>query len=216
LALVVGTADIGLLGYHGDIELSRWGADFAYNLFPELEIHGEFATFAHAPKSAMVGNQLVQTEADGVDWLLGVRWLNPWEMTIIVEYYHNGAGLSSDEFQAYLAFLRRSRDSGDASQINRAAGYTQQYFNGNTLMQEYLYFSVQKPEPFDWLYFTPTASAIYNLRDSSLLVSGKLSYKPVTNIEFLFDASVMLGDEDSEYGSQRFERKYELSGRWYF
>lgn len=216
LSLLVGTADVDLLGYYEDDEVSRWGADFAYNLRPELEVHGEIAYFGHALKSTIADNQLVQTEEDGYEWLLGVRWLNPWDMTVIAEYYRNDAGLTGDEFQTYLTFLRHSLDSGNESQINRASGYMQQYFNGNTLMQEYLYLSVQKSEPFDWLYFTPTVSVLYNLYDESLLVSCALSYKPVTNIELLFNPSFMIGDEDTEYGSQRFEQKIKMSGRWYF
>ena len=137
-------------------------------------------------------------------------------MTVITEYYRNDAGLTKDEFQNYLDFLQQRLDSGNQSQINQALGYSQQNFKDKTLMQEYLYLDVQKPEPFDWLYFTPSVSVIYNIQDQSQSLSFTLSYKPVTNIELLFKPTFMIGDEDTEYGSQPFKKKVEMSIIWSF
>jgi hypothetical protein len=216
LSLSLGTADVDLLGYYGDNDLSRWGAAFSHNLLTDLEVHGEIAYFSDALKSTIVEDQLFQAEEEGYASLLGVRWLNPLNMTIIAEYYRNDAGLTKDEFQSYLDFLQQSLDSGNESQINQALGYSQQNFKGNTLMQEYLYLSVQKPEPFDWLYFTPSVSVIYNIQDQSRLLFLTLSYKPVTNIELLFKPTFMIGDDDTEYGSQPFKQKVEMSLIWSF
>jgi hypothetical protein len=49
-----------------------------------------------------------------------------------------------------------------------------------------------------------------NVHDQSVLLSCSLSYKPITNFEFLFKPTVIFGDENSEYGSQRFQQKVEI------
>ena len=83
-------------------------------------------------------------------------------------------------------------------------------------MQDYIYFQIQKPEPFDWLYFTPSFSTIYNLNDESMLLALTFTYKPVTNFEFVLKPAVTFGEEDSEYGSQRTQQKVETWLRFYF
>ena len=215
LYLMLWNIDFDLMGYYSKENSNRIGADFALNLRENIELHGEFSYFTDALKSTIVNNQLLQTEEEGYAYLVGMRWLNRWGITTILEYYHTDASLTEDEFQEYLRFLRQSLDSRNEEQIKRALAYSQN-FKGNTLMQDYMYFQVQKPEPFDWLYFTPSFSTIYNLNDKSMLLALTFTYKPVTNFEFALKPTVTFGKEDSEYGSQRIQQKVETWLRFYF
>lgn len=216
LYLMLGKFDVDLMGYYSRNNPSRVGGDFAVNLKENLEAHGEFSAFQDVPKHTIVSDQLRRAEDDGMAYLVGMRWLNRWEITTILEYYHTDLGLTDAEFGEYLTLFSQSLASGSDERITRALGYMQQGFKGNTSMQDYLYVQVQKPEPFDWLYFTPTLSAIYNLNDQSALVTFSFSYKPITNFELLVRPAVMVGKKGSEYGSQQFRQRVEAWARFYF
>lgn len=216
LYLMSWTIDLDLMGYYSEENPKRIGADFAVNLREDLEIHGEGAYFQDVPKNTIVNNQLQSDGEEGYEYLLGLRWLNQWEITTILEYYHTDAGLTQDEFEEYLSFFQWSLDSGREELIGRARSTMQNNFQGRTLMQDYVYLNVQKPEPFDWLYFTPSVSAIYNVHDQSVLLTCTLSYQPFTNFEFLFKSGFMIGEDDSEYGSQQFDRNIETWLRFHF
>ena len=216
LYLMLGNMDCDLLGYYSKANPKRIGADFAVNLKENIELHGEVSYVQDNPKSTIADNRVLNAKEDGYAYLVGLRWLNKWEITTIFEYYHTAAGFTQDEFDAYLAFFRQSLASGKEDLIKLAAGVMQNNFSGNTLMQDYLYLQVQKPEPFDLLYFTPSISAIYNILDKSLLLAINLIYQPVTNFEFDLKPTFMFGKDDSEYGSQRFQQRVEAWLRFYF
>lgn len=83
-------------------------------------------------------------------------------------------------------------------------------------MQNYLYVKITKPEPFDWLYFTPSLYSIYNLHDNSFLLATTLSYKPVTNFEFIFWPTFLLGENNTEFGGKLVQQRVEFWMRVYF
>jgi len=89
-------------------------------------------------------------------------------------------------------------------------------FRSKTLMQDYLYVKLIQPEPFSWLYTSISLFSIYNLADTSFLLSPQLSCKPYTNFEILFWPMLFFGGSDTEYGSKQFKRKVEIWARFYF
>ena len=208
--------DIDLMGYYSKVNPSRIGADFSTNLKENIEVHGEVSYFNDTPKNTIANDTLFRTQMDGYAYLLGLRYLNRWNTTIIAEYYHNDAGLRKNEYANYTNFLRSSVNNGNEAAIRRALGYSQTYFKGSTLMQDYFYLKIIQPEPFDWLYFTPSLFTIYNLNDHSFLLAAPLSYKPVINFEFMFWPTFLIGDEGTEFGSKQVQQRLELWMRIYF
>jgi len=83
-------------------------------------------------------------------------------------------------------------------------------------MQDYLYLKISHPEPFDWLYFTPSLYTIYNLVDNSFLLSFQMNYKPITNTEFIFWTTMFAGDKTTEYGAKQVQQRMELWMRVFF
>jgi hypothetical protein len=75
---------------------------------------------------------------------------------------------------------------------------------------------ISQPEPFDWLYFTPSIFSIYNLSDKSFLISASLNYKPATNVEFIFWPSLLVGRESTEFGDRQAQQRFELWMRVFF
>jgi len=205
--------DIDVMGRYSKVNSSSIGADFAANVRENVEVHGELSYSMDTPKSTIVDNSLYTVKEDSYSYLLGLRYLNQWQTTIIAEYYHNDAGLTADEYKNYLDFLQNSID---AQEPDQALKYSKTYFKGSSLMQNYLYLKVIQPEPLGLLYFTPSLFTIYNLGDDSLLLAVLLSYKPFTNFEFTFWPTLLIGDENTEFGSRQFQRKYELRMKIHF
>ena len=83
-------------------------------------------------------------------------------------------------------------------------------------MQDYLYLKFSWPEPFNLVDFTPSAYTIFNIIDESYMIGIPLSYKPVTNFEFILWPTFWAGNKDTEYSSKQYENRIELWTRFYF
>jgi hypothetical protein len=120
-----------------------------------------------------------------------MRYLTERETTWVVEYYRNGAGLTEAQFRA------------------RPVG-------GPSLMRNYLYLRASQKEPFDILYFTPSATTIVNLDDGSYSVIGELAYTGFKDIELRLRAAFNRGERLTEFGEKPVDARYELRLRYYF
>lgn len=208
--------DIDLMIYQGSRTPKRYGFDFSRNIKENLEVHAEFSLTRNA-NSYFIDNGILNREhGDVYNSLIGIRYLNEWNTTIIAEYYRNGFGMSGSEFDSYRNFLNNGIAMGTPVAIQQTLSTSQAYFKSNTLMRDYLYIKLTQPEPFDLLYFTPSVYTIYNLQDNSFLFSTNITYKPETNIEFIIWHTYMFGEETSEFGSRQIEQKIELWMRAYF
>ena len=216
LYLLFKNIDIDFMTVLKKNEPNRVGLDFSANLRENLEIHSEFS-YAHGENKYLIVDDLVsQQKIDGVSFLLGLRYLNRFSTTLIVEYYHNNSGLSKNEFASYLSHLFNILDSDIPALINSAKLGMTTTFRSKTLMRDYLYVKLMQPEPFSWLYSSISIFTIFNLSDRSFLLSPQLSYKPYTNFEVLLWPVFFFGDNQAEYGSKQFKRKVEIWMRFYF
>jgi len=208
--------DIDLMMYYSRVNSKKYGIDFSRNILENFEIHGEFSYYKSVLRYTIKNNFIESSIENTSSYLIGIRYLGKTNTTIIAEYYHNGAGLTKEEYKSYNLFLTNSYSTHNSEIIGRALSYSQSYFRNNVLSQNYFYLKIIQPEPFDWLYFTPSLFTIYNLNDNSFQLSVSLSYKPVTNIEFLLWPSFLFGDDKTEFGSRQIKQKTELWGRVYF
>ena len=208
--------DIDLMTVFRKDEPWRMGLDFSTNLKENLEIHGEISYAQDEIKNRIIDDIISQQKMDGVSYLLGLRYLNQFNTTLIVEYYHSNSGLSNKEFHSYVGWLENSLDSNSPESINSAKLDMSTTFHSKTLMRDYLYVKLIQPEPFSWLYTSISLFGIYNLSDHSFLISPQLSYKPYTNFEVLLWPILFFGGSNTEYGSKQFKRKIEIWARFYF
>ena len=208
--------DIDLLAYYSEIRPKRYGFDFARNIQENIEMHAEFSYNQNVERFAILNNSLGSEFVNMYSYLFGIRYLDASNTTIIAEYYHNGSGLSKDEYTNYTDFINNGANSLSETIKQQTLGISQTYFEGQTLMRDYLYVKLSHPEPFDWLYFTPSLYTIYNLTDNSFLLSFQMSYKPITNTEFIFWTSMFAGDESTEYGGKQVMQRMELWMRVFF
>ncbi len=216
LYLLLLDTDIDFMQYYSKVNPQKIGVDFSRNILPSLEIHGEFSASFNQPKHIIVNNTIETKYIDGKSYLFGIRWLNELNITTILEYYHNDAGLSLREFENYNNFLVNTISSDNTSIFSNAMNINKNNFSGSNLMQDYLYLKISWQEPFNWVYFTPAVYTIYNINDRSFITGIPLSYGPITNFEFIFWPVFFTGDHNTEYGSKQYEKKLELWMRFYF
>ena len=208
--------DIDIMAAFKKNEPQRVGVDFSTNMRENLEIHAEFSYAQDEIKYFIADDLISQQEMDGGSYLLGLRYLNRFNTTLVAEYYHNNSGLSKNEFSSYVNYLHSSLESNIPEQLNSAKSVMSTTLRSKTLMHDYLYVKLSQPEPFSLLYTSISMFAIYNIGDKSFLFSPQLSYKPYTNFEVLLWPFLFYGGNDTEYGSKQFERKIEIWMRFYF
>lgn len=216
LSFLLWDTDIDLMTYQGSLTPKKYGLDFSRNFQENLEMHAELSVFQEAQRYVIANGVLQSEQSDVVSYLLGVRYLNEWNTTVIAEYYRNGFGFTKEEYQSYREYLLNGLAVGTPVSIQQTLVTSQTYFKSSTLMMEYVYLKISQPEPFDWLYFTPSLFSIYNLSDKSFLISASLNYKPATNVEFIFWPSLLVGGESTEFGDRQAQQRFELWMRVFF
>ncbi|WP_457571904.1 hypothetical protein [Desulfovulcanus sp.] len=222
-------AKLYLLIYDTDIDLMfiadkdgnpAYGADFAYNLTSNLEIHGEIArTFA----SKVYINDDNTFDYDGqyaISYLLGLRYLNTHDTTFILEYYHNGHGYEKEDMGDYYEFIDSAyedyQNTGMDLKLKKSMFLGKEYFNQSLVMQDYAYVKITQKEPFDILYFNPSLIVLFNLDDYSSNIGLEFLYTPVANLDLKARLSVNQGDKNTEFGEKAGSGSLFLEARYYF
>lgn len=112
-------------------------------------MHGELSRFYNKECYTIASGAVSSSKKDGEDWLLGLRWLNTWNLTAIVEYYRSGAGLRRGDYRDYAAFLDAAAVSGSSVTAASALARARSNFGGSNLMLDYIYLKLSMPEPFN-------------------------------------------------------------------
>jgi hypothetical protein len=193
----------------------RVGIDFSRNLGSQLELHGEWARLADAPRAVLAAGNMLQMQSRRVDAaLIGLRYLTQRDTTVIVELYRNAGGYDTDELGAFYALARASA-SDPALRLPASRAAAQGYTRPNAA-QRYAYLRVSQKEPFDILDFTPSLSLIANTGDHSWSLVPELLYTGFRNVELRARLAFNRGDVGSEYGERAVRSRIELRARVYF
>lgn len=221
LYLLYRDTDIDLTALVGDSRSSRFGLDFSRNLTSNFEFHGE-AAYVHDSRRPLLGadGSRRQLAGSSFSWLFGLRYLSAFDLTTIVEYYHNGPGYSEDELSRFYQLLDRADSHPDRTAaealFQQAESLALQGYARPFLGRDYLYARFSLKEPFDILYFTPALTVIVNLGDGSFSATPEIVYTGLTNWELRLRAALFGGGNDSEYGEKLNDGRLELRLRYYF
>lgn len=213
--------DLDFIYFGGSDRSNSYGFDFSKNLAENFEVHGEVGLKLDQTRSVLdsQGGATLSRE-DQWSYLVGARWLNSVETTVIAEYYHNGAGYDSGQLDAFFAYQERAYrnwlSSGNASYMERAERSTRPYYRQRTFGRDYLYLKISQKEPFGVLYFTPWLAVIVNLQDQSLNLQPGMTYTPLTNLELNFRVGIPLGPAGSEFGEKQDLVRPEMWVRYFF
>lgn len=166
-------AKLYLLWYDTDIDIiynysnkadKKIGVDFSKNIDVNFEIHAEYAKIIN----------------DGFSYLLGLRYLTDFELTIISEYLYQSEGLTKREIE-------------NSSNI------------APFIAKEYAITSFTQKEPFNWLYFSLYYKNMTNLQDYSQQNKIGASYAFKNNIEVDLSYNINSGGSLSEFGKKQAE-----------
>jgi len=213
--------DIDLLFMSGGSRSDRCGVDFSRNITTNLEVHGELAYFRNVAKNVLdiSGNRYL-LEDDAVSYVIGIRYLTAFDLTTIIEYYHNGTGFSGDDMKNYYAYINRGYSTYQTTGNGTILGNAQQMAEGGygraNAMADYLYVRLSQKEPFEILYFTPAVTGMMNIHDGSFSVTPEFLYTGITNWEFRIRTGIIAGARNEEFGEKQNDYRIELRVGYYF
>ncbi len=213
--------DIDLLFMTGESLSDRFGADFSRNITTNFEIHGEFAYIRSFRKNIFdASGNMTSMESDARSYLIGIRHLTAFDLTTIIEYYHNGTGFSADEMKGFYSFVNRGYDIFNTTGNNAVLANAQKMANSgygrSNAMDDYLYLRFSQKEPFDILYFTPSLTWMMNMEDESWSLTPELLYTGITNLELRLRSGFISGAGNSEFGEKQNDYRVEFRMGYYF
>ena len=213
--------DIDLMFMTGGSRTDRYGFDFSRNITTNFEVHGELAYVQNFQKNVLdVNGNRYQVEGDAVSYVIGIRHLTTFDLTTIIEYYHNGMGFSGDDMKNYYTYIIRGYNTYQATGNAAALGNAQQMAEGgygrSNAMGNYLYVRFSQKEPFDILYFTPSLTWMMNTDDQSWSLTPELLYTGFTNWEFRLRTGIIVGAGNSDFGEKQNDYRIELRVGYYF
>jgi len=213
--------DIDLMFMTGESRSDRYGADFSRNITTNFEIHGEFAYIRSFRKNILdASGNMTSHEADARSYLIGIRHLTTFDLTTIIEYYHNGTGFSADEMKSFYDFVNRGysifNTTGNGAVLANAQKMANSGYGRSNAMEDYLYIRLSQKEPFDILYFTPALTWMMNMEDKSWSLTPELLYTGITNMELRLRSGFISGARNSEFGEKQNDYRVELRVGYYF
>lgn len=162
LYLLLYDTDIDFIYNYSDVSKDKIGVDFSKNIQTNFEIHGEFAKVINEDYS----------------YLLGLRYLTDFELTIISEYLYQSDGLTKEEIKTSTSVLP-------------------------FVAKNYVITSFTQKEPFDFIYFGVYYKNMINLQDYSQQNKIGITYSFKNNIDVDISYNINSGTHLSEFGKKQ-------------
>ena len=175
LYILLYDTDIDIIYNYSDEASEKIGIDFSKNIQTNFELHGEYANILDG----------------GYTYLLGLRYLTDFELTIINEYLYRSEGLTKEEIET----------------TNLSIPF---------IAKDYAITLITQKEPFDFLYFSIYYKNMVNLQDYSMQNKIGISYAFKNNIDTDLSYNINSGDELSEFGKKGVEDFLWLRLTWKF
>ncbi|OGK06111.1 MAG: hypothetical protein A2W80_05725 [Candidatus Riflebacteria bacterium GWC2_50_8] len=215
--MLLGDTDVDLYLMAGTAGNHKVGADFSKNMSSNHEIHAELAYQSEQSSYGIAANGRIITEENGrSNFLAGTRYLDHRDITYILEYLHNGAGLHQSDMQNYFDATDLALSTANKAVMRQAAQNYTQYLNRQFAMRDYLYFKASKPELFGHLYMNGAFFSIVNLADKSHSNTVEVSYTGLTDYIFTLRLTTNLGNHNSEYGQKLSSDRIEMRCQYFF
>ncbi len=213
--------DLDFIYAAGGTRTPRYGVDFSRNLTTDFEVHGELAQIRRFQEQALDASGIVRSKTDNaLSGLIGIRHVTAFDLTTILEYYHNGTGFSAHDMRTYYRFIHSGyqlyQSTGTDGQLVVARNLTKGSYGRPSPMEDYLYLRLIQKEPLDILYFTPSLTVMVNLNDQSWSFTPELLYTGITNLELRLRAGFIRGTCATEYGEKLNDYRFEFRAGYYF
>jgi hypothetical protein len=221
LYLLYGNTDIHFMVLGEGSKSARYGVDFASNLSPNFEIHGELAYITDVSLLDITPDCKTRQEApEGkYSYLAGLRYRTESDFNVIAEYYYNGAGNSEAAQRQFYECVHRAWEADDPdllAGLPLKEDLDQGPFTKPNPMRRYVNLRAWWDEPFNLLYFVPTIQVLYNLDDHSYSISPELNYDGFDDFSMRLRLTLPIGDTLTEWGEKPNDYKVEFRLRYYF
>ncbi len=175
LYMLLYDTDIDIIYSYSDEASQKIGIDFSKNIQTNFEIHGEYANILDG----------------GENYLLGLRYLTEFELTVISEYIYRSEGLNADEIE------------------NSA-------LNIPFIAKNYGVTLVTQKEPFELLYSSLYFKNMINLQDYSMQNKLGFTYAFKNSVNMDISYNINSGNRLSEFGKKSVEDFLWLRLTWNF
>ena len=175
LYMLLYDTDIDIIYNYSDESTQKIGLDFSKNILTNFEVHGEYANILDA----------------GDRYLLGLRYLTEFELTLISEYIYRSDGLSEEEIEGAM-------------------------LNLPFLAKDYAVTLITQKEPLDFLYLSLYYKNSLNLQDYSMQNKIGFSYLFKNSVDMDVSYNINSGDALSEFGKKSVEDFLWLRLTWKF
>lgn len=221
LYLLYGDTDIHFMALAKGSKSARYGMDFASNLSPNFEIHGEVAYVTDVSLLDITPGCKTRQQApqDTISYLAGLRYRTEGDIGIIAEYYYNGAGNSTESQQQFFECVHRAWEANDPdllAGLPLKGDLDKGPFTKPNPMRSYVNLRVWWDEPYNLLYFVPAIQMLYNLEDNSYSIAPELYYDGIEPLTLRLRLTVPIGDPLTEWGEKPNDYKLEFRLRYYF
>lgn len=217
LYMLLGDTDVDFYLMAGEGGNQKFGVDFSKNLAENHEVHAEFAfSRKQAAYDILAGGAVRQTSSEHSGLIVGTRYLDSREITYILEYLHNSAGLNQTEMQNFFDSADLALALSNRPLMRQSAFNYGEYINRQFAMRDYLYGKVSKPELFDHLYLSGSIFTLLNLADKSSSTSFELNYTGQTDQIITLRYTANLGNANSEFGQKLASDRIELRCQYFF
>lgn len=221
LYLLYGNTDIHFMALGEGSKSARYGVDFASNLSPNFEIHGEAAYVTEVSLLDVTPACKTRQEApqDTFSYLAGLRYRTEGDFNVIAEYYYNGAGNSKAAQRQFYECVHRAWEADDPdllAGLPLKGDLDQGPLTKPNPMRRYVNLRAWWDEPNNLLYFVPAIQVLYNLDDNSYSISPELNYDGIDDLSLRLRLTVPIGDPLTEWGEKPNDYKVEFRLRYYF
>lgn len=175
LYMLLYDTDIDIIYNYSDEASQKIGFDFSKNIQTNFEIHGEYSNIIDS----------------GYRYLLGIRYLSEFELTIISEYLYYSDGLNKEEIQESDMMIPFSA-------------------------KDYWVTLLTQKEPFEWLYSSIYYKNMMNLEDKSQQNRIGITYSFKNNIFTDLSYNLNSGDNLSEFAKKQVKSFLWLRITWNF
>ena len=175
LYMLLYDTDIDIIYNYSDEASEKIGIDFSKNIQTNFEVHGEYSNVLDG----------------GYTYLLGLRYLTDFELTIISEYLYRSEGKTKEEIETITE-------------------------NIPFIAKDYAITLITQKEPFDFLYFSVYYKNMINLQDYSMQNKVGASYSFKNNVDADLSYNINSGERLSEFGKKSVEDFLWLRLTWKF
>ena len=209
--------DIDLTFYFDDSHNFKTGTDFSRNIFPNWEVHSEWAYESNHDRIFFNNDSSTVMESKPANnFIAGTRYQTPFDAALILEYLYQGSGHTQKQMESMYHALEYANSGASTQTRYRILQVYNEEYSLQFNARNYAYCKLTYPDPFAQVYWTPSIYALVNGEDGSTTAGLELTYSRFKHLFFTGRTISFLGPTESEYGIRPVNIRFELRAKAMF